>query len=295
MGKEGGRRVGVLGATSLVGEALLPHLASAGWQVTAFSRRAVSLQEESIEWRQLSLSNELSTSELIPFWICVAPIWTLPDHFKLIEASGGRRLVVVSSTSRFTKTDSIDHEEQETAARLVQAEAAVEQWAKARQMEWVILRPTLIYGLGKDKNICEIARFIGRFGFFPLFGAGKGLRQPIHAQDVAAACQAALTVQLPDNPAYNISGGETLSYREMVARVFEALGRRQRFVIIPFWAFRLAMFVMRRIPRYRHWSTAMALRMNQNLVFDHEKAAQNLPIDFKKFVLEKRDLPPCGK
>ncbi len=65
-------------------------------------------------------------------------------------------------------------------------------------VEWVILRPTLIYGHGRDKNITEIARFIRRFGFFPLLGKANGLRQPIHVEDVAEACFAALRISCGD-------------------------------------------------------------------------------------------------
>src|SRR3546814_2901272 len=80
------------------------------------------------------------------------------------------------------------------------------------------------------------------------------LRQPIHAEDVAAACVVALQAPGAANRAYNLSGGETLAYREMVARVFAALGRPARLVTVPLWAFRLAVAVLRRLPRYRHWT-----------------------------------------
>ncbi len=97
---------------------------------------------------------------------------------------------------------------------------------------WVILRPTLIYGFGRDKNIAEMARFIRRFGFCPVLGKAAGLRQPIHAEDVAAACLAALQTPCAANRAYNISGGATLTYRDMVARVFSALDRRPRLLSV---------------------------------------------------------------
>ena len=96
----------------------------------------------------------------------------------MLERYGACRVVALSSTSRFTKDDSSDPEEQAIALRLADAEARVQAWAASHGVEWVILRPTLIYGLGRDKNIAEIARFIRRFGFFPLFGKAKGLRQP---------------------------------------------------------------------------------------------------------------------
>jgi nucleoside-diphosphate-sugar epimerase len=183
-------------------------------------------------------------------------------------------VVVLSSTSRFTKDDSSDPEEQAMARRLTEAEALVQAWAENRGVEWVILRPTLIYGLGRDKNITEIARFIQRFGFFPLFGKAQGLRQPLHAQDVASACLAALQAPGTVNHAYSLSGGETLTYRDMVTRIFGALGRRPRLFIVPLWVFSLMVAVFRLLPRYRHWSTAMVERMNRDLVFDHDAAAQ---------------------
>ncbi|MBT9590659.1 MAG: NAD(P)-dependent oxidoreductase, partial [Thiobacillus sp.] len=257
------RQVGVLGATSLVGVCLLPLLTQAGWHVTAYSRRAVSQAGDGVGWRRIGCA-PLPLAPLpvgegnIPDWICVAPIWVLSGHFALLEAQGARRVVVLSSTSRFTKDDSSDPEEQVVARRLAEAEARVQAWAENRGVEWVILRPTLIYGLGRDKNIAEIARFIRRFGFFPVFGKAEGLRQPIHAADVAGACVAAL--QAPDaaNHAYNISGGEALAYRDMVARVFAALGRPPRLLPVPLPAFRVAVALLRCLPRYRHWSAAMA-------------------------------------
>lgn len=280
-------RVGVLGASSLVGECLLPMSRDAGCRVVAFSRRAAE-SGLGVEWRKLPFTEVAAE---ISHWICVAPIWVLPDYFALIEAAGARRVVVLSSTSRFTKVGSGDAAEQATAAKLIDGEARLQAWAESRGVEWVILRPTLIYGLGCDKNISEIACFIRRFGFFPVLGEAKGLRQPIHAEDVAGACVSAL--QAPDaaNRAYNISGGETLSYREMVIRVFDALGRRPRVLTVPLWAFRLAVTMLRRLPRYRQWSAAMAERMNRDLVFDHADAARDLGFKPRAFELTAEDLP----
>jgi len=290
-------RVGVLGASSLVGGCLLPMLRDAGWQVVAFSRSAAE-SGFGVEWRQLPLAEHPSSQPstrrgegVTPYWICVAPIWVLPDYFALIEAAGARRVVVLSSTSRFTKVGSGDMAEQATVAQLIEGEARLQAWAESRGIEWVILRPTLIYGLGRDKNINEIARFIRRFGFFPVLGEAMGLRQPIHAEDVAGACVSALQAPGAANRAYNISGGETLSYREMVIRVFDALGRRPRVLTVPLWAFRLAVSLLRFLPRYRHWSAAMAERMNRDLVFDHAEAARDLGFKPRAFALAAEDLP----
>jgi nucleoside-diphosphate-sugar epimerase len=285
--------VGVLGASSLVGQCVLRRLSHADRSVIAYSRTPVCSEPEAgVVWRQLDqygLSEVANTA--IRDWLCVAPIWVVPEYFTMLEACGARRVVVLSSTSRFTKDHSSDLQEQAIAHRLTDAELRVQGWATNHGVDWVILRPTLIYGLGRDKNISEIARFIRRFGVFPLMGRAKGLRQPIHAEDVAAACVAALQVPDAANRAYNISGGETLAYREMVARVFKALGRPARLVTVPLWAFRVAVAMLRRLPRYRHWSAAMAERMNRDLVFDHAEAASDLGFTPRGFALTAEDVP----
>nr|WP_305909917.1 NAD(P)-dependent oxidoreductase [Methylomarinum sp. Ch1-1]MDP4522856.1 NAD(P)-dependent oxidoreductase [Methylomarinum sp. Ch1-1] len=228
------QHVGLLGATSLIGECLLPLLTAENWQVNAFSRNVISDSNNHVVWKQLR--NDLSSvrdevTDNIPYWISVMPIWCLPDYFDMLQAYGVRRIVVLSSTSRFTKDKSSDLREQAIAHKLAFAENSVKEWGAKHDVDWIILRPTLIYGLGRDKNITEIARFIRRFKFFPLFGKANGLRQPVHCQEVAEVCVSALKSAHLANRAYNIAGGETLSYRELVVRIFRTLALRPRFFL----------------------------------------------------------------
>ena len=290
------KRVGLLGATSLVGQCLLPLLRQNGWQVRAFSRHRMSDNDSEVKWIQLRESVDNSCTpegrfERIEFWICVAPLWVFPDYFQMLEAHGVRRVVALSSTSRFTKSDSSESEEQLIVQRLSEAEVHLQLWAEIKDVDWVIFRPTMVYGLGQDKNISEIVRLVRRFGFFPLVGLAKGLRQPIHAEDVANACVSALENADVINRAYNLSGGETLAYREMISRLFAALGRRPLLIPVPVWFFRLAAFLIRSIPRYRNWNAQMAERMNADLVFDHTEAVRDLNFFPRPFKITSRDLP----
>ena len=269
------RGVAVLGASSLVGSCLVAQLEEAGWQVSQCAREGLPA----------------ASPDLVPYWICVAPLWVLPDYFPLLLARGARYVVALSSTSVFTKAGSVDAGEQALAARLVMGEQTLQAWAEARGIVWVILRPTLIYGRGRDRNVSEVARLIRRWGFFPFLGRGDGLRQPVHAEDVASACVAALTAPAAMNRAYALSGGETLTYREMVMRIFKALGRVPRCVNVPRVFFSLALSGLRLLPRYRHWTSAMAQRMSEDLVFDHGAARHDLGFLPRAFSLEPGDLP----
>ena len=287
------QRIGVLGATSLVGNYLLGLLSQSDFNISAFSRRdnddcpAI----KGVDWMQLDLNTNKPkfnciSNKPIDFWISVAPIWIFPNLFGLFETYGIKRIVALSSTSLFVKSDSSDPFEKNVAIKLSEGEQQLKTWANNNGIEWIILRPTLIYGAGRDKNVTEIANFIRRFGFFPLFGAARGLRQPVHANDIAAACLAALQNLSVVNHAYNLSGGETLTYRDMITRIFAAMGRRPQLVHVPLWFFRFGIAILHCLPRYRHWTTAMAERMNQDLCFDHSEASRDfgyLPKNFEPF------------
>ncbi|RME17091.1 MAG: NAD(P)-dependent oxidoreductase, partial [Bdellovibrio sp.] len=194
-------KVGLLGASSFVGQHLIPLLLDKGFSVVGFSRKPPE-NSEGIEWRQVPM--EPLSQEEIPLWISVAPIWVLPDYFRFFQAHKAQRVVALSSTSRFTKENSSDPQERRVAQRLREAEEHFTSWANKNKVSWIILRPTLIYDWGKDKNLTEVARFIEKFGFFPVFGKAEGLRQPIHASDVAAASLEALLKKERANKAYNI-------------------------------------------------------------------------------------------
>ena len=156
-----------------------------------------------------------------------------------------------SSTSRLTKQDSTDASERRRAQALAEAEQGLSRTCDGLEIAWTLFLPTLIYGTGQDRNVSLIARFIRRFGWFPLVGGGSGLRQPVHADDLAAACLAALDNPRAHGGIYALAGGETLSYRVMVERVFQGLGQTPRLLPVPLWLLRAAI----RAGRDR-WSTS---------------------------------------
>ena len=286
------RHVGLIGATSLTGVCLQQALIENNWNIIAFSRKPMTGNTAKITWQKLSPYNQIDhIDKKIDLWICVAPIWVLPEYFSLLLTYGIKRIVLLSSTSQITKKNSTDAYEQYIVQQLTEGENQISAWAAANHIEWIILRPTMIYGLGRDKNIAEIARFIKCFHFFPLFGEAPGLRQPIHVGDVASACLLALKALNLKKCTYNLTGGETLTYREMVRRIFITLDKKPYLLTIPLWSFKLAVGFLRFFPRYRNWNSTMAERMNQDLVFDSSELQQQLQFSPRPFILTKEDLP----
>jgi hypothetical protein len=290
--------VGVVGATSLVGGCILRLYAHQNRSVNAFSRHpARTAGPNRVNWYGLGQDAHIhvtAPSIPIPHWIYVAPIWTLQEHLPFFLAMGARRIVAISSTSRFTKATGrsfAEPLENQIAEKIADAEKFFIRWTEERGIEWIILRPTLVYGFGRDKNISEIARFIYRFRCFPLFGDAQGLRQPIHADDVAISAIAALNSRDVQAQAFNISGGEVLTYTEMVSRIFLACQKSQRFIHIPWIVFKFGLSFLALFPRYRRWNPSMAARMNADLIFDSEDACRQLGLSPRKFILTNLDLP----
>lgn len=278
-------KVLVTGATSPIGDFLLPRLIKAGYEVTAVSRSSQAA-DESITWVRADLDNfgalpALDNTALIH----LAPIWLLHEFLETAIDKGVNRVIAVGSTSVFTKTQSVSSEEREITQLLQRGEETLKSACGYHHIPWTLFRPTMIYGSGRDQNISAIARTIESFGRFIIPGRGSGKRQPIHADDIAQACVAALErSDTCANHAYNLSGGSTLSYRQMVELIFETLGKRPRIWSLPNALVRMLVLLARLLPRFRHITLGMVQRVNRDLIFDHSKAAVDLEFRPRPFL-----------
>jgi len=209
-------------------------------------------------------------------WIHLGPLGLAGERAAEAAAAGVRQAIAFGSTSRYTKAGSPAAREQRIVASLVAGEESLAAQCVAAGIDWTLFRPTLIHGAGLDRNVMVIASAIRRLGVFPLVGGGRGLRQPVHADDLASACLAALGHPAAAGKAYDVSGGEVLAYRTMVERVFEALDRRARFVPVPVAVVGLALRALSMLPRYRDFNPEMARRMAADMTFVHDAATRDL-------------------
>lgn len=278
--------VGVLGATSLVARPLLPMLLATGRHVVACSRSAASRAvgadaAAGVEWRVPGAAG--AAPRPIADWIALCPIWIVPDLVDWLDGLGAKRLVALSSQGLVTKRSSPSRAERESAALIAAAESALEAWAAERGTTLCILRPTMIYDGVHDGNVAAVAAFLRRRGWFPVCGRARGLRQPVHAADVAAACRAALEHPAPARH-YAISGGETLPYRSMIERIASARGLTARIVPVPRVAWAVFEPVARMAGLARNLPPGAAVRMNQDLSCDHAAAARDLGFQPRAFM-----------
>jgi len=261
----------VLGASSLVGRFLVARAREARQDVISLGRSASGPDGLAADLTAPDLADHLPKADLV--YAC-SPIWLLPGALEALAAKGLRRLIAFSSTSRFTKAASPHAAERAVAEKLARAEDAAIAFCQARDIDWTILRPTLIYAEGLDQNISRLARLIKRVGLVPIAGPGRGQRQPVHAADLAAIAVYASQTGRARNKAYDLPGGETLTYRAMVERVFVGMGRRPRIIRIPLGLWQAGLMLAS--PVLPGATGAMGARMAQDLVFDASAAKTDL-------------------
>ena len=261
----------VIGSASLVAPFLLRRLAAAGRQGLCLGRRVPEPDRARLpagfRFRRLDLEGDAALAAPGSAVLCLAPLWTLPPLLpRLAEA---RRIVALGSTSAAIKAASPHEEDRRTAEALAAAEAAIRTAGEGRAggPAWTLLRPTLIHDGETDGTVTAAARIIDRFGIFPILAPAEGLRQPVHADAVAMAMLAALDAPEARNRAFDLPGGETLTYRAMLLRIAEALGRRVRLVALPEPVLAAGLWSARRLAG-RTLSPSLFTRMNADQVFD---------------------------
>ena len=274
-------RLLLTGASSQIGVFAIPRLLRAGFHVLAVSRKGKPAHFpafERVEW--LSETEAVQASETCQYLLSAGPL-ELAQQF-LASGEQFQTAVVFSSSSVETKQESNNPLERNQVKGMLARESELRSLAEHGALKLVLFRPTLIYGCGLDTNISRLANWIRRYGFMPVNGRAVGLRQPVHADDLAAVAVTAMLSKDVLPPVLVLTGGETLSYSTMVSKIFTALGKPVRMVRLPEWLFVLlvnlaSLFIRGGV------NSEMVKRQQLDLVFDDRQARGLLGYDPRPF------------
>lgn len=273
----------VFGASGVVGEFLLPQLAARGERVFAISRgdRANAAGVKDVEWSRGDLFGEVPELPQAGTVLSLGPLDAFAAWFARAAPASVCRVVALSSMSAESKRDSVDAAERDLSQRLRDCEALLMQAARERGADCTILRPTLIYGGGRDRSLAPIARFARRWRVLPVPQGATGLRQPVHAADLAAACLAVLANPYTFGKIYPLGGGERLRFDAMLARI--AVGPPRLALVVP-----VPLALARAGARMFHVGVGALARLGEPLIADNAAAMRDF--DYAPRAFRSRDV-----
>jgi len=105
-----------------------------------------------------------------------------------------------------------------------------EELLKKSGVPYAIVRPTLVFGK-EDILVNNIAWLIRKFPLFPVAGDGRYRLQPVYVADLATI--AVGTAKETVSSIIDAIGPESVTYRELVELIANAIGRRVLFIRMP--------------------------------------------------------------
>lgn len=270
-------RVLVVGASCQIGHFLLPLLRDQGVEVHAVSRGSRDASD-GVTWHRGDLPDRMPVPAGIDGIISCGPIDALAAWLSRLDQRPAAGVVATSSMSVLTKRGSLDEEERVLVERLAAGEHGVQQACERLGMAWSLIRPTLIYGAGMDRSLTPIAHRAMRWRTFPL-PRGRGLRQPVHAADVAEAAWRALRTPEAAGRVFELGGGERLASGEMFSRLRDSLHCRTLGV-------HLGRIPLALLPRLLPAARGPVSRLDRDLVADNSQVRGVLGLEPRGFALD---------
>jgi NADH dehydrogenase len=174
-----------------------------------------------------------------------------PEQFQRIMVDGTRFLVSAAEEAgvrRFVHMSALGtSEETKDLVPYYGAKWQQEQIVTGSQLEWVIFRPSFIFG--RQGGILPTFRRIAKLSpVTPVIGAGRQRIQPIWVDDVAAFLAAAVDDPQAAGRIFELGGPDAVSWNEFWGRLKHALGIRRPTVHVPLGFMRMNAALTERLP-----------------------------------------------
>ena len=248
--------VALTGATGFIGRHLLRELPKRGFRVRVLLRRPTALPPEASGAvvgdlaAPRNMAAALSDVEAVIHSAGLAHVMSgMPeDDFRVLnteatialaraaERAGVRRFVFLSSiraqsgpTAPGVLTEESEPNPTDAYGR---SKLAAEQGLAGLDLDWVALRPALVYGPGVKGNMAALAA-LARAPYPLPFGSFSGRRSLLSVDNLVAAIETVLRAPAPLRRPLLVADPEALTVPEMIAALRQGLGRRPGLIPVP--------------------------------------------------------------
>jgi NADH dehydrogenase len=234
-----GRRVVLLGGSGFVGRHLAPCLAGHGWTVRVALHRPGRPAARGVETVVADLRSEDRVRAAVADAEAVVNLVGIGrergQSFEAVHVEGAARvarLAAAGGATRLLHFSALGVADDAPSAA-DRTKAAGERAVRAAFPSATVVRPSLVYGPG-DHFFTRFAAVARLSPAVPVIGGGRTLFQPLHVEDAARALLALLDRPGTAGVTLALVGPETFSFRQLMERMLDALGRRRLIVSVPF-------------------------------------------------------------
>ena len=158
---------------------------------------------------------------------------------------------------------------------------ACEKLVRESGLRYKIIRPTLVYGRGKN-GLRALMNYIQHLPAVPVFGNGHAKEQPIYVEDLAKlAASCALDEEGPE--VLELGGKEAMEYDEMVEIMAASIGKRARIVHLPFAPFYHGLSLLEKLNLPLPISSEQVAHIAEDLDTDMGPVCQRYHIELADF------------
>ena len=119
-----------------------------------------------------------------------------------------------------------------------------EECIKKSGLNWLILRPSEVYGQKKGDTINKLIRWVQKYPLVPIIGRGQAKLSPIYIDDLVSAIERSILEKELNYKTILLAGPEELTFEELVDRIAEYFGVRRFKLHLPVGFVKIAVKVL---------------------------------------------------
>ena len=252
-------RVLVTGAYGFLGKYVIDELVKNNYKVLAFGRNKTKMQQ--LKKKNVDIfigdfcnkDDALKATENVDYVIhcgALSTVWGKREDFINTNVNGTmnlvescrknkvKRFVYVSSPSIYagkmdrTNIKENDYDENNKLNYYIESKILAEkELDKNRDVNWVIIRPRGLFGIGDTSIIPRLIRVNSKIGL-PLFNKGTNYVDMTCVENVAHALRLCLESEKAVGNIYNITNGEPQCFKDLLEELFDKLGVKPKYMFI---------------------------------------------------------------
>jgi nucleoside-diphosphate-sugar epimerase len=119
-----------------------------------------------------------------------------------------------------------------------------EEWVRKSGLDWVILRPSEVYGMKMEEGIGKLVAWVEKYPIIPVIGDGSCFMSPVSVDDVVKVMMEILRDDSIKKETLNLCGPEKMTMNELIDRLAEIQKVQIKKIFLPIWFVRFGIGVL---------------------------------------------------